>query len=52
MTTANIYAQEILASVKEMVAADESEILAARKTGESIGPKLAPKRVLRKIVSD
>ena len=44
LTTANIYAQEIPASVKEMVAADEAEIRNSNQTGESIGPKLAPKR--------
>jgi hypothetical protein len=40
VTTANIYAREIPASVKEMVATDEVEVLTAKKTGESIG-KLA-----------
>src|SRR5215469_13007803 len=39
LTTANIYAQEIPASVKEMVAADEAEIRNSNQTGESIGPK-------------
>jgi len=51
VTTANIYAQEIPASVKEMVAADEAEVLTAKKTGESIGPKLAPSRMKGKTVS-
>ena len=51
VTTANIYAQEIPASVKEIVATDESEVLTASKTVESIGPKLAPKKVPRKTVS-
>lgn len=34
LTTANIYAQEIPASVKEMVAADEAEIWNAKKSWE------------------
>lgn len=51
VTTANIYAQEIPASVKEMVAADEAEVLTAKKSGESIGPKLAPKKMRSKTVS-